>query len=707
MVRTILTAFATVSLLIAQDYHWPIRASRSLSATFCEYRSGHLHAGIDIKTWGEIEVPCLAIADGYIERILVGYNGYGRGLVLRLNDGNSAIYGHLELFTPKLEEIVQAEQLQRDQYSFRIQFTPEQFPVKAGQFIGYSGTSGTEHPHLHFEIRDSLRQVLNPHFFYSGVKDTRAPVIDEILLFPASSESRINNSRFPVIIDLQTTNRPVSTTGPFRLAINTHDRANGTLNKCSVYRADAFVNDSLAFSRKFDRVPMKLMDSVKAIYPGVRGKRGWRFMTMFNDGESDQTPFTPSMLHGTIIPEGVSTLKLRVADIQRNVTTKEFLFRDQTLASWELEQVGESFHITRKYTENRYEKFQFYTGNNVFVPVAQTFYRLKSTTWILNPVDKDQGIRALGALGGEIKWIVSPQNQAIPGLTHQWIPKDDGFVLKLESDEQYIYPISYDLYGNSFHQSGELVQTNPYIVETDIIPLGQRAQARFMKFREGLSILYSLKLKPLHLLNPSDSTKIISEQSGLSLKAMNKGDHNLYLGVDTTTALFDGQIVVGITIKLLGSDKYQFRGQLSFQHPESEQPFSIFTPGKKGVWKRLSSRDSTNFTLLDIQKGGRFFLVLDNQAPSVRPLTQVREIKTGTRLVFKIIDNSGFIRYRRPSLAASLDGEKFFPDYNPLRQELSFHVPHNFQTGQHTFKFSVQDASENTEDYVYQFTVRR
>ena len=58
-----------------------------------------------------MEVPCLAIADGYIEHIAVGYNGYGRGLWLRLNDGSLAVYGHLEQFNPLIENLIRTEQL--------------------------------------------------------------------------------------------------------------------------------------------------------------------------------------------------------------------------------------------------------------------------------------------------------------------------------------------------------------------------------------------------------------------------------------------------------------------------------------------------------------------------------------------------------------------------------------------------------------------
>ena len=184
MFRIILSTLLVSSLLWGQNYRWPIRASQSLSATFSEYRSGHLHAGVDIKTWGEMEVPCLAISDGYIERIVIGYNGYGKGLWLRLADGNVAVYGHLEQFNSAIESLIRSEQLQRDQYSLRLKFAPYEYPVKAGEVIAYSGTSGTEHPHLHFEIRDTLRHVHNPNCFIQVSRIQKRPSWTKSCSFP-------------------------------------------------------------------------------------------------------------------------------------------------------------------------------------------------------------------------------------------------------------------------------------------------------------------------------------------------------------------------------------------------------------------------------------------------------------------------------------------------------------------------------------------
>ncbi len=707
MFRTIIICIILTSILNAQDYHWPIRAQKSLSATFCEYRSGHLHAGIDIKTWGEMEVPCLAVAEGYIERILIGYKGYGRGLFLRLNDGNMAVYGHLELFTPALEKLIQEKQLELDRYSLRLEFTSDQFPVEAGQLIGYSGTSGTEHPHLHFEVRDTINQVVNPLLFYSGIKDNQAPIIDEVMLTPLLPESRINNSKLPVIFGLQHTGTLVHATGPFLVSVNAHDRANGTYNKYNIYQIEALVNDHLVYSRVFDQVPLKLTGFIDHLYPGERGKRGWRFMSMFTRNDSCLFPFTPPNQHGTITPEGLSSLTIRVADIHGNQTTKSLNFRRQRLASWKIDQVEDQTIVTRSYTGNGYERVQFYTSDNTFIPVAQTLYRLNSTTWIMNQVTEHRGIRALGSSESEIKWISPPPDQPAPELNYEWGHNAAGYFLKLESTEPYIFPLAYQLKGNAIKQGGELTQTTDHTAESDIISLDSRARSERVDIMLNANVIASLELQPAVSLNPHDTCEFKLDFAGFKLKAANQGTATFYLQVDTLRALFDGQPIIGAYLKIINTPDGQFNGRLSFIQQDSDPVYSFFSPGKKGSWKRQESHDVKGVTFLDLDQGGSFFLLNDDVPPVVKPLKQYRNVKRGDRLVFKISDNSRVIPHPRHALSATIDGQRFFPDYNPLRRELSFHVPQKSRFDRYIFELTVQDQSSNITKFTQAFTVTR
>ncbi len=706
MSRIILILLLISSLLAGQDYHWPIRASQSLSSTFSEYRSGHLHAGVDIKTWGEMEVPCLAIADGYVEHIAVNYNGYGRGLWLRLKDGNVAVYGHLEQFKPILEKLIKAEQLQRDEYSVHLKFKPDQYPVKAGSVIAYSGTSGTEHPHLHFEIRDTLGQVYNPQFFYSGIQDEKPPILDEIMLIPTGHDSRINGSLYPVIFDLQQDIKTVSTTGPFQVAINTHDRANGTYNKYNIYRAELQVNDKHVFEREFDQVAMRLTDDVDHVYPGVKGKRGWQFMSMYNVDLNQKTPFSPGSQSGIIDPAGLSELQIIVSDIYENTVSRKLLFHEEAAGKWNLKQDAENYLVTRTYSNNGYENFQFFTGNNSHIPISETLYRLTSTSWVFDVQGMSSGVRALGPAGSRIKWIIPPQNQVNPELDYIWKRKGEGFVLQVESSEPYIFPLAYALNTHEEQYTGELVQINPSTVESDIIPIHLGAQANKIEFISGSRVVISLPLDPMERIPSGESRTISLDLIAAELVAQNSGGSDLFVKFDTSSSVFSDQSVVGVNVSLIATSDSKFSGRLSFLNHQKDSSLAIFSPGKKDSWERHISPDSATQFEMEIQKGGTYFLLNDDAPPIINPMEAYQSCRRGERLVFKIVDNTGNIPDPGTGIRAKLDGSLFFPDYNPLRQELSFHVPQRLGVGQHLLEFSIRDSSGNTTEFKHQFFLK-
>ncbi|MCH8069547.1 MAG: M23 family metallopeptidase, partial [Candidatus Marinimicrobia bacterium] len=128
-----------VSFGLAQDYQWPLKLDKSLSSNFGEYRPRRFHAGIDIKTKGTTGHEILAVSDGYISRIKVSSGGYGKVLYLKLNDGNTAVYAHLNAFIPVLNAIVKLEQNRQNTYSIEKYFGENELPVQKGDLIGYTG----------------------------------------------------------------------------------------------------------------------------------------------------------------------------------------------------------------------------------------------------------------------------------------------------------------------------------------------------------------------------------------------------------------------------------------------------------------------------------------------------------------------------------------------------------------------------------------
>ena len=244
-----------LSLIItahAENYHWPMDAPPALTSTFGEYRGGRLHAAIDLKTWGKEGYPITAIADGYVWRVRTSPWGYGRVVYVQLDNGQFALWAHLSGFSKRIEKYVQQEQDRRGTYSVNLYFRPDQIPVKRGEVLGYSGSTGIGVPHLHFELRDAKHRPINPLLHGFDIKDTIPPTIQAVGLAPLNADAHVNSGHKPVSYRLAYRTREKVFTHPDTIAIwgrigvglKAFDRANDSrlTNRLAPYRMRLLVN---------------------------------------------------------------------------------------------------------------------------------------------------------------------------------------------------------------------------------------------------------------------------------------------------------------------------------------------------------------------------------------------------------------------------------------------------------------------------------
>jgi hypothetical protein len=200
-------------------------------AAFGEYRPDHLHPGVDFSTGGRTGLVVRAPEDGEIYRLKVEWRGYGRALYLRHPDGRISVYAHLERFDDEslgLERRVEEARRARGvRYPGDIFLEPP-VPVRRGARLALSGESGAGLPHLHFEIRKTDQEPIDPLPILDFPVRALPPVMGSVALTSAQADGWVDGERsrrYPLRVSADGIYAPEGTirvSGRFRATAQIH-----------------------------------------------------------------------------------------------------------------------------------------------------------------------------------------------------------------------------------------------------------------------------------------------------------------------------------------------------------------------------------------------------------------------------------------------------------------------------------------------------
>lgn len=304
----------------------PLDSDLILNGTFGELRSSHFHSGIDFKTKFKEGLKVYSSADGYVSRISIKHEGFGKALYINHPNGYTTVYAHLKNFNKEIEDYIKALQYSKKSYQIEHYLKKNELKVFKNQVIGNSGNTGSSFgPHLHFEIRKTSNQkALNPKLFKFKIKDTRSPNINSVFVYKFDS---LNNRSKPYEIKLKNINDSIiiadeiSLDGRFAFGIAGFDRQDMAMNKNGIYKFSSFFNENKNLEFKFDSFFFEESIKIKTLIDYefyVKTKK--KIVKLFKD-YGNNLSFYNSNSSGIIdIINPINEYKIEVSDFDGNKT---------------------------------------------------------------------------------------------------------------------------------------------------------------------------------------------------------------------------------------------------------------------------------------------------------------------------------------------------------------------------------------------------
>jgi murein DD-endopeptidase MepM/ murein hydrolase activator NlpD len=311
----------------------PLDIPLQLSGNFGELRPNHFHSGFDFKTQKKEGFSVYAVAEGYISRIKIAENGYGKAIYITHPNGYTSVYGHLQSGFGEVEKLIKREQYKANSFEIDVNFSPKDFLVKKDDVIAISGnTGGSDGPHLHFEIRDTQSEnIINPMYFGfdSVITDAKRPILNSLLVYPLDHNSVVNQSKRPIAVSIS--QQPdgsyiaekIVASGKIGFGITTIDYDDVSWNANGVFRVQTYLNGKTDFRYQFDTFSFDETRYVNALIDYGRYKKiGQRVQKLFAENPYPLRIIEFGNTNGiiSVVSNVNQNYKIEIADFSENLT---------------------------------------------------------------------------------------------------------------------------------------------------------------------------------------------------------------------------------------------------------------------------------------------------------------------------------------------------------------------------------------------------
>ena len=740
MNRSIFLSFIFVgSILYPQELKWPTNAGNAYSSNFGEYRDDHFHMGLDIKTNGRTGYEVYAIENGFISRIVSNYNGYGKALYLKTVSGHIAVYAHLDKFAPILEKVWRLQQSRGKSYIVNTNFSSREFQVKKGDIIGYTGNTGSSFaPHLHFELRNSKNEPLDP--LSNGLlrTDGVTPILNKLAFIPLSREALVNSSSLTQIIPLFRDKSGVylfadtlSTIGDFGLAIQAIDKREGSKNVYQFHRAELFVDGKPVFKLVYDNIPYSQSNSAKTLIQfGIKRDNLGEFQKLYRLPEHSRVAIHGTDDNGILrLDPGYHRVEIKIQDAAGNEAVAkgilvgafptslsvEELQRDEKVVTLAISPKRGGLPI-RDATIYSFTPFGYpdmklknlhtqRVGNSLHVslPVKDTENRIMQIL----------GINQIGAMALPIHWEnnKTPDNVIDLNLNLEISHAERGVFFQIKMNRYSSANATLKLSNDNTFQTYELTQIQPTVFLSEMLPVQYLRNIKFVDAslsHEGYSRETRFNFQP-GIAEPGIKTVILSKDRNCSIQTSSSTVYtatavwidkvNEYAPIEIGYHLspvyqlqpFNQALQDSFLIGMRYKRQYTGHSKVGIYYYDMKEQKWTYTPTKNNPKRQFLSSSLGQFDAVTI--------IQDLEPPKILKTFPAHgghyETQDINKIKIDVDDALSGIEAEEASFSLTLDGQSVYFAYQPVIKQLSYTLGRTLRSGNHKFEVALRDRVGN------------
>ena len=714
-----------VSVLLPNNYKWPTNASKTITTVFGEVRPRRYHAGIDVRTYGKNGFELYAVENGYIEKIKTSSKGYGKAVYIRLDDGNIAVYAHLEKFTPHINQVVKYLHKYYNSYTIEHEFEPNEFSVNKGDVIGYSGDTGSiGGPHLHFEIRDPQNNPINPMTLGLNITDTKYPIAKKLIVIPKSTTALIDG--FPQrkiypITKLSQSEYVISDTisilGEFGLSAQIIDKVNQQPFNFGIYGINLMIDEQFVYSIQFDkyRFDENPLVFTERDYRDYRETFDKTYQLFTNHQNNNLSFIEKESLPSYKIENGYHTFTIEAWDYSQNMIfisgvivaepVIDVNFALNTLANKQILTFDRNLKLNLDLklrtspNDNLYKEINIisnkngqieFSGNNQFYNVLQ--------------------ITGTNISGIPIKptYMKISSKATLPIITHKLIHDDNGIYIQFSEQTFTGKDAKLIIYNNETSNYYPISRTNKNELTSSLfsIDIFKDFTSAELFYDNAPDRAYRIQFLG-DITKPNELFHVFSNDSLFSVSGnYNSFYEQTYVWIKSIEAPSptEGEIIEGPYFFGPNLVPYKNEVNITFNITGEEKNMSNYNicyyDMKKEKWYPMVTTENNGILSTTALSGEIFAVISENNAPYISHLTprpngtylqkDIKSISFSINDTFAGLDGES-------DIIVILDGNRIIHEYNSYRKKVYFEIEDLLSLGQHSIKITAIDKMGNTK----------